>query len=84
MGKYYINYNTGAGNKTIKGTLEEAIETAKNNATYTQENITIKDEKNNLIATLRWYGVSPEVDQVDEQDIAVRFGDFGYYVVEIY
>ena len=84
MKKYFIDYQTGAGNQSIKGTLEEAIETAIKGARYTQTSITITDDNDNQVATLRWYGVSPDVDEVEEEDIAVRFGDFGYYTIEIY
>ena len=41
--KYYINYNTGAGNKWAD-TLEAAKELADDGAAYTQRPIIIEDE----------------------------------------
>lgn len=38
MGKYYIDYNTGAGNEYAE-TLEEAKALADEGACYTQESI---------------------------------------------
>lgn len=40
MGKYYIDYNTGAGNEYAE-TLEEAKALADEGACYTQESIHI-------------------------------------------
>jgi hypothetical protein len=82
MKKYFIDYQTGAGNQSIKGTLEEAIERAIKGARYTQESILIF-EANNLeqpVAVLRWYGVKATIND----DVTVDFGDYGYYSIEIY
>ena len=46
--KYYINYNTGAGNEWAD-TLEAAKELADDGAAYTQRPIIIEDEPGNEI-----------------------------------
>lgn len=35
MNKYYINYGTGAGDKYIEGTLDEAKKVAEDGLSYT-------------------------------------------------
>lgn len=74
MKKYYINYNTGAGNDTAN-TLKEAIETAVENAAYTQQPIIIENEDGIEVARLPWYGVKA----TDEDEVTVDFGDYGFY-----
>lgn len=74
MGKYYVNYNTGAGNFEVEGTLEEAIEEANVNLAYTQENVSIEQD-GEQIAFLPWWGVTPEEDDI----VTERFGNFGFY-----
>lgn len=78
MSKFYVNYNTGAGNEWVEGTLEEAMETAESGLAYTQTSVTIKDENGKDIAKLPWCGVSSEYADEDEI-ITADFGDFGYY-----
>lgn len=70
-----INYHTGAGNEECNGTLEDAMRIAEENISYTQEPITIEDEKGNELARLPWYGVMPEEDDI----VTAQFGDFGFY-----
>lgn len=80
MGKYYINYNTGAGNEWITGTLEDAQRAADDGAAYTQQPITIEDEHDNEVARRPWWGVAydPDVDDSAENEI-ISFGSFGYF-----
>lgn len=74
--KYYINYNTGAGNETIEGTLEDAMKRAEEDLEYTQEDVCIYEEGDNVpAATLHWYGCTPTEDDI----VTCQFGDFGYY-----
>ena len=75
MGKYNINYNTGAGNYEFEGTLEEAMKDAETGIGYTRENISIQDENGETVAYLRWYGVEPEEDDI----VTCQYGSFGYY-----
>lgn len=74
--KYYINYNTGAGNETVEGTLEDAMQKAVEGLEYTQEDVNIyAADSGKPVATLRWYGCTPTQDDV----ITCRFGDIGFY-----
>ena len=75
--KYYINYNTGAGNEWAD-TLEEAKRMADDGAAYTQQPIVIEDEDGNEIAHRPWWGVQYDEDEGDETD-PVCFGSFGYF-----
>ena len=74
---YYINYQTGAGNEWIEGTLEEAISAAQDGACYTQESIKIYASNEKFeegseelyilceqapVAEWRWWGVPAEED----------------------
>lgn len=77
--KYIINYNTGAGNEMVEGSLDDAMRIATENLSYTQEDVkiyaadtTIDDEP---VAILRWYGCAPSDDDV----VTCKFGDFGFY-----
>lgn len=71
--KYYINYNTGAGND-YADTLKEAKEIAERNLAYTQESVTIEFDGEE-VARLPWWGMTPQEDDV----ITEQFGDFGFY-----
>ena len=74
MGKYYVDYNTGAGNFEVEGTLEEAMTAANEGLCYTQQWVKIK-ENDEVVAQLPWYGIKPEEDNV----ITAQFGDYGFY-----
>lgn len=78
--EYYIDYGTGAGNKTVSATLEEAKRIADEGAAYTQENIRIKNENGDTVCTRYWCGVTfrPE-DFGEENPDIIEFGTFGYY-----
>lgn len=75
MVNYYINYNTGAGNKWVNGTLEEAMQEAENGLAYTQIGVTIEDENGKIVAYLPWYEVEPSEDDI----VTCQFGSFGFY-----
>ena len=75
MEKYYVNYNTGAGNFEFEGTLDDVKKEAEKGICYTQENIEIEDKNGNTVAYLPWYGVEPEEDDY----ITEQFGSFGFY-----
>lgn len=83
MGKYYIDFNTGAGNEYAE-TLEDAKEIADDGAAYTQQNITIHPVINGKVdfdstVTMRcWYGVAYDENKAYEEN-PICFGDFGYY-----
>ena len=73
--KYYVNFNTGAGNYSIEMQLESLKDQVVSELSYTQCSVTIEDEDGNEIACLPWYGVEP-----DEEDIVTaQFGTFGFY-----
>lgn len=74
---FYINYNTGAGNKCAD-TLDEAMAMADDGACYTQADITIEDEDGTPILTRHWYGVEFDEDENEDKD-PILFGSYGYY-----
>lgn len=75
---YYIDYNTGIGNKLVIGTLDYAKERADIGLAYTQKDIVIKDIEGNEVARRDWWDVAfgPENGE-DDSDI-IECGD-GYY-----
>lgn len=73
--RYYINYNTGAGNEVVEGTIEDAMRVAEEGLAYTQKPVTIYNDDHEEVANLQWYGVKPEDDDV----VTARFGDHGFY-----
>ena len=76
MPKYHIHYNTGAGDFTVSGTLEQAMQQADAGAAYTQQDITISDNHGNIIARRPWYGT---LTGIDDQSDPIQFGDFGFF-----
>ncbi len=92
MGKYYIDYNTGAGNEYAE-TLEEAKALADEGACYTQQSIYIYEVESETdndidydyyetprqpVAIRNWYGVAYDEEESYEEN-PICFGDFGYY-----
>lgn len=92
MGKYYIDYNTGAGNEYAE-TLEEAKALADEGACYTQQSIHIYEVESETdndidydyyetprqpVAIRNWYGVAYDEEESYEEN-PICFGDFGYY-----
>lgn len=79
MGKYYVDYGTGASDFVIEGSLEEAMKAADESIAYTQTSVYIKDyDTHKDIAFRRWYGVSPDNNVENNKDI-IDFGNFGFY-----
>lgn len=76
---FTIDYNTGITDE-CEGTLEEAKAIADEGAAYTQQDITIRDEKGVEVARRRWYGVpfDPEETECTEDDV-IQFGTFGFF-----
>lgn len=80
MGKYYIDYNTGAGNVWVEGTIDDAKSEADNGAAYTQRKIEIKDEAGETVCFRQWWGVEFDPDVTEEtEDEVITFGQFGYF-----
>ena len=77
MSRYYVNYNTGAGNEWAD-TLEAAKALADEGAAYTQVPIVIEDEDGNVVARRPWWGVAYDADE-DADEAPICFGDFGYF-----
>lgn len=78
--KYYINYNTGAGNAWIDGTLADAKAAADAGAAYTQCDIVIEGEDGNEAARRPWWGVAYDSEETDEAECEIiSFGGFGYF-----
>lgn len=85
--KYYIDYNTGAGNEIVEGSLECAKLVADVGIAYTQIDIAIRDyeryfSENNdsdaIVAYRRWVGIALDEDN-DDVDECVAYGNCGYY-----
>ena len=75
MERYYINFNTGAGNK-YADSLEEAMKIADEGASYTQCDITIIGPNGTDVAVRGWCGCR---DGIEDETDPIDFGDFGYY-----
>jgi len=73
---YRINYHTGAGDETTDGDLEEAMRIADEGIRYTQQSVTIEDERGHEVARRNWCGTT---DGIEEEDDFISYGDFGYY-----
>lgn len=73
---FYINYNTGAGNEWVTGTIEDAMKKADENATYTQETIAIENANHDELAHRSWHGT---LEFIDGEENPIKFGDSGYY-----
>ncbi len=81
--KYYIEYGTGAGNKYVEGTLDEAKAEADKGASYTQCFYCIRavDDNGNpaeIICIRLWWSTKYNPD-IDDDDDIISFGDFGFY-----
>lgn len=81
MARYYIDYNTGAGNEWVEGTLDHAKRVADKGASYTQQHITIYtfDEVNLTrvpVTGRSWHWQSSGMGRMHNP---ISFGDFGYY-----
>jgi len=74
MKEYYVNFGTGAGNCKIEGYLSDALASAVNNATYTQESIKIELD-DEVVAVLPWYGV----EATEDDEVMIDYGTFGFY-----
>ena len=77
MGKYYIDYGTGAGNEWVTGTLEEAKQAAVEGVSYTQTDVVILEDGEE-VARLVWCGCPRDPDD-DDIEVVVDFGGFGFY-----
>ncbi len=76
---YYIDYQTGAGNEYVTGTLEHAKAVADDHAARTERDICIYNEADELVATRRWFGIAyDEETDVDVED-PITFGCQGFY-----
>ncbi|MEG2812989.1 MAG: hypothetical protein RSA79_00155 [Oscillospiraceae bacterium] len=75
---YLIDYNTGAGNAQITGSLDKAKKNAIDGMAYTQKNVDICLISGNdvyVVSTSRWYGTEPS----EEDDVLCKFGSSGFY-----
>ncbi len=72
MTNYIINYHTGI-TKEYEGTLESAKQSAVDGIGYTQENVSIEQD-GEQVTVAHWYGV--EADEDDE--VLVHIGG-GFY-----
>ena len=85
MAKYYIDYQTGAGNEYVTGTLDDAKAKADDGAAYTQQSITIHavNDDNEIgegyVAMRRWYGVKFDPSLYEDGANVIQFGDSGHF-----
>ncbi len=78
--RFYINYQTGAGNEVVEGTLKDAMAVAKEGICYTGCNVTISDDDTDEeIACLPWYGVEYDEERDCDCTPVCEFGEFGFY-----
>jgi len=73
--KYFVNYNTGAGNFIMTSDLEEVIKETIEGIGYTQKDVTIMGEYYNVVALLPWINRSATEDDI----ITADYGEFGFY-----
>ena len=77
MGRYFVDFGTGAGN-SYHNTIDEAKQAAEASMAYTGENIAIIDtDTDTLVSIAHWWGVEPDEDA----QILCQFGSFGYYEI---
>ena len=77
--KYYINYHTGAGNEWVEAdSIYDVQAIADDGAAYTQEDITIEDEDDNVLARRRWCGAAYDPEEAWEEN-PICFGEYGYF-----
>lgn len=74
MSKFYVDYNTGAGNFEFDGSLENAIKSAEADIAYTQQPVTIHSNGAE-VARLPWWDVEANEDDV----VTADYGQFGFY-----
>lgn len=76
---YYISMNHLLDDEKYIGTLEDAMKYADTKASYNQEDMLIFGDENreNLIARRRWYGV--EISEDESEKECISFGKFGHY-----
>lgn len=78
-----INYNTGAENQTVEvNSIDEAMTTADNGASYTQCDITIEDENGDTVASRAWRDNFTSNYDEDGNPLAenpITIGNNGYY-----
>lgn len=76
---FYIEYFTGAGNKVVTGSIDDAKRAAADGMRYTQQDVVICEgdhyEDDNLLISSAWNGI----EATDEDDVLVTYGDFGFY-----
>ena len=72
--KYYVDFGTGTGNFEFEGTLEKAVKAAIGEIAYTPQDIEIKDEDGDVVATSKWCS-TPDKDD----DAIATFGKSGFY-----
>ena len=78
--KFYIDYNTGAGNEWVSGTLEEAMQRADDGVAYTQQNVCILNEAGDKVAERCWIPVEMNPDTYEgDIDQTISYGSFGFY-----
>jgi hypothetical protein len=75
---YRVDYNTGISNHDEFDNLEDAMKYADNNACYTQQNIQIYDECDDMCAERIWIGILLDDDN-GAIDNPLAFGESGYY-----
>lgn len=82
MKKFYVNYNTGAGDFYAE-TLEKAKAEADEGNCYTQKDVEIyadwNGENERLVAKRVWCGVEYDAEGDGYEEDPVCYGNYGYY-----
>jgi hypothetical protein len=73
-----INYNTGTGDIQLDDNIDidDAKVIADKGICYTQQDVTITDDDNNLITRRKWIGCT---DGMGDECDPIGFGNLGYY-----
>jgi hypothetical protein len=72
--RYYVRYGTGAGDKEVIGTLEEAEKEAEKGIAYTQKDVAITLD-DVVVARAIWWQFQPH----NSDKVLASFGKFGCY-----
>ena len=75
--EYFVDYGTGEGNEHITGALEDAMKVADAHCGFTQCDITIYGESNDVVAARYWWGYEPTAEEAS-WDI-IQFGSQGFF-----
>lgn len=79
MKNLIINFNNGFTIDVEVEDLNEAKGIAEEQMSYTQQNVSIETEDEQVLAVSRWYGYEPSEEEKEDGIVLVEFGNSGFY-----